>query len=155
MTGSMKSPHCTQRRDRKFRWPLSSRRSMHCSVTMRPPHREHLVALASCFQPVGFSCFRSFSGTPAVMAIDGLLRSWCQLLSCDPEIVITCVSSIPLSTFEDRINRSRSLSHLRRDVNVGEKRGCRSAAVGSGLMRGWYDEEAAPKYRRMPNDRRD
>src|SRR5574341_565062 len=49
-------------------------------MTMSPPQREHLVAPVSCFQPMEFSSFKSFAGTPTAMAIKGLLPSWCLLL---------------------------------------------------------------------------
>src|SRR2546422_8970346 len=69
MTGSMSSPHCTQRRAKKSRWPLSDRRSKHCSVTMRPPQRKHCAVLTSSIQPTVFASFRYSAGSPPAVAI--------------------------------------------------------------------------------------
>src|SRR5438093_8841566 len=69
MTGSTSSPHCTQRWAKKSRWPLSDRRSKHCSVTMRPPQRTHCAVLPSSSQPTGFASFRSSAGSPTAVAI--------------------------------------------------------------------------------------
>src|SRR5688572_28406586 len=41
-------------------------------MTMRPPQREQLVALASCLHRLEFSSLRSFAGNPITVAIDVL-----------------------------------------------------------------------------------
>src|SRR3989449_6394214 len=69
MTGSTRSPHCTQRCAKKSRWPLSDRKSKHCSVTMRPPQRTHCSVLTSSSQPTVFASFRSSAGSPTAVAI--------------------------------------------------------------------------------------
>src|SRR5438093_3388640 len=70
MTGSTSSPHCTQRFAKKLRWPLSSKKSKHCSTTISPPHREHCAVPTSSFHSATFASFRSSAGNRTAVIID-------------------------------------------------------------------------------------
>src|SRR6266571_927927 len=86
MTGSMSSPHCTQRWAKKSRWPLSDRKSKHCSVTMRPPQRTHCAVLMSSFQSATLTSFRSSAGNPTAVAIEPSPSTFRQAESCPDSI---------------------------------------------------------------------
>src|SRR3989441_5500401 len=86
MTGSTSSPHCTQRFTKKLRWPLSSKKSKHCSTTISPPHREHRAAPTSSFHSATFASFRSSAGNRTAVIIDASPSAFRQSESCPDSI---------------------------------------------------------------------
>src|SRR5438445_11498253 len=86
MTGSTSSPHCTQRFAKKLRWPLSSKKSKHCSTTISPPHREHCAVPTSSFHSATFASFKSSAGNPTAVTIDASPSTFRQSESCPDSI---------------------------------------------------------------------
>src|SRR5207249_6513759 len=91
----------------------SSRKSKHCSMTMRPPQRGQLVALASCLHPLGFSSIRYLIGNPTAVAIDGLPSSTVRRSNPDP------VSSLQKNAFVKPFN-----THARVATAAGRSAPC-------------------------------